>query len=128
MNNKLRFIWALVCIILSFCVDKNLISTTIYTFVAIPFAVYLFPVQSIQAIIKKSSGKTVFYSILSNFVLSSVVCFSLIRLFLPESTTVEDIFVVFLLINGILAFVHLFVTENKDDSFLHFLFCLFRLY
>ena len=128
MSNKLRFAWALVCIILNFLVDKNVINSTIYLLVALPLAAYLFPIQPIRAIMKKSSAKTIIYSILSNFVLSVILCFSLIKLFLPENTTVDDIFVVFLLINGILAFVHLFITENKDESFLHFLFCMFRTY
>ena len=126
-NNKLRFIWVFVCIILNFLAYKNVISLMIYSLVATPLAIYLFPVQPIRAIIKKSSTKTIFYSVLSNFVLSVVVCFSLIRLFLPENTTVDDIFTVFLLTNGIMAFVHLFITDNKDDSLLHFLFCMFRL-
>ena len=126
-DNKLRFIWVLVCIIFNFLVNKGVISHVIYSLVAMPLAVYLFPVQPIKALIKRSSLKTLFYSILSNFVLSVIVCFSQIRLFLPENTTVDEIFAVFLLINGILAFVHLFITENKDDSFLHFLFCMFRL-
>ena len=127
-DNKLRFIWVLVCIIINFLVDKNVISSVIYSFIATPLAVYLFPVQPIKAIIKRSSRKTIFYSLLSNFVLSVIVCFSIIRWFLPKTTTVEEIFTVFLLINGIMAFVHLFITDNKDDSFLHFLFCMFRLY
>ena len=127
MNNKLRFSWVLICIILNFLVDKNAISHVIYSLVAMPLAIYLFPVQPIRAMMKRSGAKTIFYSILSNFVLSVIVCFSQIRWYLPENTTVNEIFVVFLLVNGILAFVHLFVTENKDDSFLHFLFCMFRL-
>ena len=127
MDNKFRFIWVLVCIILNFLVDKNVISHTIYLLVAMPLAIYLFPIQPIRAIIKRNSAKTIFYSVMSNFVLSVIVCFSSIRLFLPENATVDDIFTVFLLINGILAFVHLFITEDRENSFLHFLFCMFRL-
>ena len=127
MNNKLRFIWVLVCVILNFLAYKNAISHIIYSLVATPLAIYLFPVQPIRVIIIRSSAKTIFYSVLSNFVLSVIVCFSSIRLFLPENITVDNIFTIFLFINAVLAFFHLFIADNKDDSFLHFLFCMFRL-
>ena len=127
MNNKLFYGWVLVCIALNFFANKYVACLPIYTFTAALLAVYLFPVYPIMSVKKgeRINWKKLSFLIFSYFILASVVCFSIVKLYLPENEIVNNIFSIFLLINAILALFHLFVTDNIDKWFLHAIFTAF---
>lgn len=121
-RNKLSVILILVCAILLFFTEKGVINHFIYTVYSSLLGVFFFPILFILDIVKFKSIRVILFSFSSNFVFSSILAFSAIQLFVPESPMVQTTFSLLRLTNAVLIVVHLFITDDKDRAFVHSLF------
>jgi hypothetical protein len=127
-RNKVTTILIAVCVIMHFCVVNDIVRPHFFvTTVAYPLlAFYFFPLAVILDSIKLKEKREVLYSLMSGFVFSSILCFSLVHLLLPDNQIVHKVLRVFSLINAVLIYVLLFVKNDKYRAFGHVLFCFFQ--
>ncbi|MCL2683401.1 MAG: hypothetical protein FWE63_07995 [Bacteroidales bacterium] len=129
INYKIALVWALTCaVFLLFC-ESIILGKTLYSLISSLLAIYLFPIMAIIGIVheykKDKSIKTMVSLGLSYYVMSSILVFSAVSLYLPGNSFLETTQSIFLLANVILAFYNLFVRDDKNITFLHIMFCLF---
>jgi len=125
IKNKWLFIWVLTCAILFFFAERTAISASLYTLFVMPLAIYLFPIKAVITIYKQKNVKTIVLLCLSYYVMGWILSSSAILFFVPEFTLLATTQQVFLFVNAGLAFYHLFIRDDKEIAFLHFMFCLF---
>lgn len=83
-------IWIIICVVFNFLFNQGINSTTLYTMIIVPLFLYFFPVRPVLEIVKhKYSTEKIIFSVVSNFVLASILSYIIIRSYLPENNSVE---------------------------------------
>ncbi|MDR0437938.1 MAG: hypothetical protein LBH22_06500 [Bacteroidales bacterium] len=129
INYKIVLIWALVCAVLYFFCESIILGKTLYVFITLPLATYLFPIMAVIGIVheykRDKSIKTMVSLGLSYFVMSSILVFSAVLLYLPDNNIIITTQSILLIANAVLAFYNLLIRDDKDIAFLHIMFGLF---
>ena len=124
--NKGVFIWIFICVIVNFLFVHGIGNVTLYTIVMLTLSLYFFPVKPILEIFRqKCNLKTIVFLILSNFVLASILSLMVIGVYLERNNSIEILSSFFSLANALLAIYNLFIKDDKDAAFLHFVFISF---
>ncbi|MDR2038397.1 MAG: hypothetical protein LBQ60_10790 [Bacteroidales bacterium] len=128
ITNKGIIIWVLICAILYFLLNKGIGNVTLYMITSLSLSFYFFPIKPILEIFKYKSikPKTIIFIFLSNCVLASVLSFTVVKRYIPDNEIIDIISSLFYIFNGLLAYYNLFIKDDKDVAFLHFMFLMFR--
>jgi hypothetical protein len=118
---KLSIILVIVCSLIHLF-EGNVEGHIVYRFFVPMLAVYFFPIAFILDIVKNHSRKEIISSIVSNYVLGSILIFSIVIYYLPDNNIVRAVFLAFRLINAAIFVYYFFIKENKDRALLHALF------
>jgi hypothetical protein len=125
-RRKVTTILIAACVIMHFCVVNSIIKTHLFVIAAYPLlAFYFFPLAVILDSIKFKERREVLYSLMSGFVFSNILCFSLVQLLLPDNQIAHNVLMAFKLVNAVLIYVLLFVKGDKYRVFWHVLFLFF---
>jgi len=126
---KVVLIWALVCVIFRLFCGDIILGKPLYGLISSFLGMYLFPVMAVIGIVheykRDKSIKTMVSLGLSYYVMSSILAFSVILLYLPGNSIVVTTQSILLLANVVLASYNLLIRDDKNIVFLQLIFCLF---
>jgi hypothetical protein len=123
MSYKKVIIWIFICAVFYFLLNKGVVNVILYTIVTLSLSLYFFPVRPVLEIRKQKDGKprAVGFILTSNLLLSVVLVFTVIRVYMPENELISTVSSLVYLFNGLFAFYNFFIRDDMDAAFLHFM-------